>query len=640
MATDMLYNSIILHSIHTRQFHQEPVLDQSGTDQIGQKFTIHVEGIMHLQSAVGSIGGNNPTPNVGPAGYSMGAGSISDLYAIVRAKLSQPRGLLEMWIGPAGNQQRLFRCVPTTADTKSDADRDIANGPFPKDFDIVQIAGSNLFRVSFTVECQKLECSRLNGGGSPPLALNNRWSISESMDSDFYITRVISGHLRISYGGFADLQATSVFRYEPLVVPSLEDGFQRESISFSVSPNGLEADYTVTDRQVYNAPPWPATNWSGSHTESLSNGLVLTTDLNIHLSGPPSAPTELLVARAIETASLRLGIIPGDKTTWGKQFMIQGASLTTSIGRENSVDGRFRVQWVNYNKNESAMWNLYRPRLVGRKEDAKGKAGALLTYSRLKGQTYEYNPLISPTPEIFGYTPHGDKRDTTALFLLTCALQNPCASDISSHAPGSTQSSGDSTQDANQQTYSTTVTEKEYSQSSSSDSGTTGNYSDSTREAMYTVARMESKYIVTPLTVQMPRAISTDSDSSDEDACVCIELGPPQCQREILYEAERIGEPPQMPEPLKKYEDGNLKGTLLSATMSFCPPALSADGQSKIFRTTARYLYALNRAPKKEETLRTGVLPFTNFTLDGTNSSDTPGTSIELEYAFDSKIGP
>lgn len=168
-------------------------------------------------------------------------------------------------------------------------------------------------------------------------------------------------------------------------------------------------------------------------------------------------------------------------------------------------------------------------------------------------------------------------------------------------------------------------------------------YSPETQTAMYTIAKMESKYIITPLRVQMPKAVSTssgDSENSEEDACVFIELGPKQAQREILYEAERIGEPPAMPEPLDTYTDGKLKGTLLSATMSFCPPALSADGQSRIYRTTARYLYGLNRAPKKEETLRTGVLPFTNFTLEGTTSTDTVGTSVALEYVYDSKIGP
>ena len=649
MATDVLYNTIVLHNVHTRQFHQETIMDPSGTDQIGQKFTLQVEGIMHLQSAVGSIGGYNQTPNVGPPGYSMGAGNLSNLYAIVRAKLSQPRGLLEVWVGPAGNQQRLFRCVPTTADTKTDPDRDISNGPKPKNFDIVQIAGSNLFRVSFTVECEKVECSQLNGGYIP-VALNNRWSISEAMDSDFFITRTISGHLRISYGGFDSVnqQALSAFRYEPIVVPPLEDGFHRESITFSVAVDGLSADYVVVDKQVFTAPPWPATNWSGSHTESTAQGATYVTDLQVHLSGPPSAPTALLVARAIETAVLRLGILPkekGWKSRYG-DFILQHASLTTSIGNENAVDGRFRVQWSPKDKDTSKekttdFSKLFNARLLGHTATDIGKdTGEDIIFSWVQGQQDQYHPWVSPTPNVLGYMPHGDARDPTALALLTCLLQSPCA-DNGSRLPGQAQDSSES-QQPNAKTYSTTITE---TKPSTSTTKATPNdyYSTATGEAMYTLAKMESRYIITPLRVQMPKAVSansSDSEDSDEDACVFVELGPKQAQREILYEAERIGEPPQMPEPLDTYTDGKLKGTLLSATMSFCAPALSADGQTTIYRTTARYLYGLNRAPKKEETLRTGVLPFTNFTLEGTNSTDKVGTSVALEYAYSSQLGP
>ena len=244
------------------------------------------------------------------------------------------------------------------------------------------------------------------------------------MDSDFFVTRTITGHLRLSYGAFAVLQATSPFQYEPYVVPALEDGFQRESISFSVATDGLSADYTISDRQVYTSPPWPATGWSGSHTESTSNGVTYTSEVNVHLSGPPSAPMELLVARAIETAQLRLNIQAGDKK-WGETFMLQGASLTTSIGRENSVDGRFRVQWVNSPTKGSALGNLALPRLTK----------SNLKYTQYKGQQDPYNQRVSPTPNVYGYEPHGDKRDTTALFLLTCCLQSPCA-DNSSRIPG------------------------------------------------------------------------------------------------------------------------------------------------------------------------------------------------------------
>ena len=50
MATNVTYNGVELHNCLTRQWVQEVVYDESGTDMIGHRFGLRFECILHVQN--------------------------------------------------------------------------------------------------------------------------------------------------------------------------------------------------------------------------------------------------------------------------------------------------------------------------------------------------------------------------------------------------------------------------------------------------------------------------------------------------------------------------------------------------------------------------------------------------------------
>jgi hypothetical protein len=127
---------------------------------------------------------------------------------------------------------------------------------------------------------------------------------------------------------------------------------------------------------------------------------------------------------------------------------------------------------------------------------------------------------------------------------------------------------------------------------------------------------MESTYFYNSLRVQMPIARTPDPSTEDtRDTSVVFTLGGRQGRREIRVDAESAGGWPQIPSPVDEYTDGTLKGTRLKFWHRLHVPILTVDGRDKMYRITAYYLYAMNRAPLDSETLNVGVLPYTSLTL-------------------------
>ena len=148
MSTDVHYNGIELHNVVTRGWDQEVVYDDSNTDLLFYKFKLKFEGILHVQG--GSISTNRAW--IAKDGGGGTTSSATALMREVRAALGQPRGRLEVKIGG----QTALLCVPGVVDFAADPDRDVDNGPKPHSVSVEHISGSQLFRVSFSVDCAKV----------------------------------------------------------------------------------------------------------------------------------------------------------------------------------------------------------------------------------------------------------------------------------------------------------------------------------------------------------------------------------------------------------------------------------------------------------------------------------------------------
>lgn len=199
----------------------------------------------------------------------------------------------------------------------SDADKrnsDVNNGPRPISVRIVQ--KTDLFAViSFTVEVTKIRClagetydtDEKSVLGSDPTnenqcVVSHRCWTEESIDEHFYTTRVTHGRIQIMNPN------TSIhwFRRKSTYYPALEDGFKRESVRFAESDDGLTLDYTVTDRQVQNAAPFPATSFSGSAAFSVINGAEMSMHMSITLDGRVDCQRQALLVRALQAVTAKL----------------------------------------------------------------------------------------------------------------------------------------------------------------------------------------------------------------------------------------------------------------------------------------------------------------------------------------------
>jgi len=607
MATDVYYNGVQLHNVVTREWHQEVEYDESHSDQLFTRFKLRFEGLIHGTS------GNEQYMGVpawtGFAAVGAGAGNAIDTYQNVRKYLTQARGVLQIQMGG----RTVLYCEPATGQNLASYQRDVDNGPHPIACDLIHIAAENVFRVSFSITCTLLECFTYAG---MPFVLSNRWSIAESMDEQFFITRNIRGKIRMS----TSIVPGHAFKY--IVTPGLEPTFKRMRVDYAVSSNGLDANYSIVDRQTHTAAPWPATSIDAVHTESTAaseGGTFFHSSVQVRMTGSPEADKRLLIRRCVELIYWKLDL---NNKKFGQDWFVVNGAIIDNIGESNAVECRLTI---------GHFWNP--------KEHAEnlahlmaGEVGAPLTSQTFPQIANEgpYSPQVSRNPQMYGYYSLDGIRDPSAmLYALHCFLQQPCQPDLDHQiAQGSFSPYSSGEPDST----TTTVTQQE--SASLNPDWADENYDYEEQEAgLYTVARAESTYSAVPCRVQLPIARNSAGGLEDgDDTSVTMGLAATQCRREIRVEAERIGKWPGLPAPLDSYTDGDLKGKLLKHWDRYLPPVLTPDGRKKVYKVEAYYLYALNRPPRTDEATRVGVLQFTNA-----SQSD---NAITRDAIYETRLNP
>ncbi len=326
MPTTITYGPVTLHNVLTRQWEQEVVHDDSGTDILYHKFKLRFESLVH---AAGYQGG-------APAwtAKSTGLGSAIGNFAEVRSWLSRDRQSFQIKMtNESGVDTTVLEAYPT-ASYPAHVHRDVNNGPHVTDLQVIHVAGGRCFRLSWAVEVSLVECVLSNQLTAVPWILNNRWSVREEMDESQFLSRTVEGTLRLSA---PVAQLGNDFR--GLVVPGLERGFRRAAIEFATDKTGLECTYRVLDRQVHTAAPWPAVKMDITHTEGVAEETKFYSDVTVRLEGSPDASRGLLITRAIQIleARLRFQITQAGGV---KSWILSQMVITETIGDRNVVEAR------------------------------------------------------------------------------------------------------------------------------------------------------------------------------------------------------------------------------------------------------------------------------------------------------------
>ena len=196
---------------------------------------------------------------------------------------------------------------------------DVNNGPKPISVSVLYSC-REYHKIRFEIEVAKVRCfagEAVKNADDPVIpsadiakgiVVSNRCWTNESIDDNFYTTRVFSGKLTISKN-----TNTSVHSYRDCYYPPLEAGFRRESVRFSESSDGLSLSYIVTDKQIRNAAPYPVTQFSGRLDYSFEY-TVERVSMQLTVVGSPFAHRETLLGIARATMNKKMSSLCNDKS--------------------------------------------------------------------------------------------------------------------------------------------------------------------------------------------------------------------------------------------------------------------------------------------------------------------------------------
>jgi hypothetical protein len=422
MPSTLTYNNVEMHNVLFRRFEQRMEYDPSRTDVIFCRFTIACEGIIHSQGTTFTSAnwiaqqGAGSSPSTLPA--------PQPLLVFIQQSLWQPR--CQLTINMGGNP--VFLCQPPGNMPNSDVD----NGPKPKAVVLTHITSNAIvgptYHCEFEIECATLLCPQTSSNLMSPI-LDNRWSIAERLDDEYFTTRTIHGSMRASN------QTINPDAYRYLLVPTLEQGFKRDSIDFNLQTDGLTVDYVVVDKQVHTAAPWPAVKIDVMHSEGTGNGGDFESECRVNLSGHPGADKLALFSLAVRIIEDRLGKISDlgkDTAKVPAAFM-----MIDQIGERNHISVMLKLR-----HNLGTIEGIINP---GNYYGCPiGKLGRPLNFAPLGtfgtvNYPNAYNPMVSGVPGPWGYysnciagTGSGEVLRTSQLvaLMMLCYTQYPCMSTL------------------------------------------------------------------------------------------------------------------------------------------------------------------------------------------------------------------
>jgi len=625
------YGNVSLYHVTTESISQEPMWDDSGTDLLYMKTTIKVSGFVHghyewfyqTQSA-------NDGLNYG--------GSAADAEIAVR-KILGPRQTFGMWNGcsgegqlPDGQMQHYVSAAPSrmvppgpngTANINL-AGIDLNNGPRNTSWEVTQVAGNEVFRVSATFEICQLEC-KYPGTANSFGVLSNRWSCADALDVDNQVVRTYNGTL-VCASANINIQS---FRW--FTVPPLQPLMRLDSMSFVVSEDGLKLNWTVVHKEVASAAPYPARSWSLEHTEEYTSGMKGVSHVDVELTGQTDVDKSRLITLAYWLIFAKtFGKTPdaiaalNDGGAFQKQFIVQSIQVTDHAGEKNRISARAKVQRLgNQSNNQTVAFGLLGAAIV------VGDLPAPQGTEPLYQQSLSWGAYPDQVPEIQG--------PAKLAGIFACYLQYPCNNNHATYVCGQT-SPGNSV-DQNATALACPVPQIPVPSRVVVTNNFTAfsYYSSSQTTAIYTFWQIDNLYRTKKMRAQMPIASAPVSGPNYSPGSVFVQFAAPQTKRIIRVSAERVGQEPEFPDPenLPPFPiPSGLSGTqgitqvCLDVRIKPGTPIITVLGQ-KLFRADAEYLIGFSRAPNAGEQLALGNDKWTNF---GDQSTDVSGALTNSDW--------
>lgn len=592
---------VILNNVQTREFAQEAVYDDSNTDVMYQKFRITVAAMCHTQVHTGLTADQVGAP------YAARGLSVESIDEGVRAGLDGMLQSLSPTNAGATAQERAVRQILQTkggmfvmrfgggaavtgkvilaakkpsAEAASlpngsdpiDVPDEVNNGPKPLMLKIVSVANDRMLKIEWSVEVCVAEC--VGGSTFASGILSNRWSMQDTIDSNFYTTRRISGRVRTRSA------LTNPHNYRALVLPPLDDGFRRESATFGATADGLYLEYVFVDREVAFAAPFPATSWSLTHRETCGPAIEGYGEVHITLSGPRNADKFQMIG--VAAAIIQSRLLP-------RNFFIlptiKELSVTDNCSTEENSIEVHATAWhprVNVAFDVLAQQGV----LVLNPEQLKPMGAIANTALANYNRDVSRDPGISGTASLAG--------------AVIAALQSACDDrhayrDVAVEPVSST---GERTSRPTTSSYIIgEIPEPDFSYMSVSHLASPYLHYDA--QSAYA-----SNSNVGPTVIAR-----TSSNSEGEATVQFFRLSKAHWKRTLTIEAIRLGATPQFPEVQSFTDENGIQHVLLSSDVTIKAPELMAD-QTVIH--SARYVavYGMSRPPTATERLRTAGVPW------------------------------
>jgi hypothetical protein len=621
-GTDVFYNGVWLRNCLTRQFDQTVEYDESGTDRLFTRFHITVENLV--------------SENITEWGECHGALlNRTDLnHADAQTKMSALHGLLSVprqyfeyrQGGVALIKADSNVAIDSVAGAVFQTTTDLNNGPKPKVVSIQHVIANKCYRVTFAIEICLLLCGELNDtttfanvnwaslGLTGPKAsaainrklLSNRFSIEEVRDGSFYNTRTVIGRARVAHPALWDL----TIRY--LLLPMLPFGYKRESLQFTHNSDGLDVAYRIVDRQRYAAPPWPAIDFHGTHTEATGmDGVISQGSVSVRMLGQPGTAKKYLLMAAIAVVESRIGKLGrlGEADT----KVITDHIQITDVLHENVVEIAIAFRRFGEEEAQSSRFaNVMYQRLgllpsvfalqgnATVRSDGRPANSDLWTFAP-DPWGYEGHPPYGVFAQFLqdGCWPVHMTPDTSGYTGPPLESRYPQLDEESGSRGGSYQNGGDdlgSEPPPPDQSYSDRASEDH-------------------KALPYTDVEVKIDYFNDYGLVALPFIKSGSSDEPENDDVLITRLHAPTCRKNIFLTAKRVGAQPKIPKLDYDYTDANgIRYRLDEFHPEFTAPRLMANGLDFEYQINARLVYLMSRALKQDDELSFGSLPWDNTT--------------------------
>ncbi len=593
----VVYGGFKLPLVKTNTLSQESIYTEDGIDYMYTKYTLDCNCLVTLDSL-------NVVPELD------GINEINQKIEAFREFIMQPRRAFQFSLGDQ-DANMIEIGAP-----------DIAGGPFPKSFNIVEIQGANAAVMSFTIEAHKSDCPDDREGDESEI-LSNRFAVTTRYDQNFYATRTITGKLVLK--GRTNPQPDE---FRNVVMPELPHGYRRNTMDFQVASNGLTLAYTIVDLEKFLLDS-ASTTVSGSYTEeSINRGAKVFGQLDISLSAPKNFAKAFLYIRAVEIAFSRVTEF---------DFLLS-ASVREELF-DNTVQFRLRFQKeptaVNRIKSGFALLGnraglgISDPTDFVRLNLPKKKV-------RVEGQEVFFNDRDFFNPEdatAVNRNQHSADlsiRNEEIIRAAVVAWKDPCVQkpDTVRYKPMDEDVPEEDLDDPEPEITVTEVAKDEDLPVPNYGSDHLAIDIENKRSFMLMEADIEIDYKTLTNVIQLPIANgpkSTDSpfglgDEFNDD--VFVILSRPRMVKTISWTFERVDKQPSIPNPFDEYivpnTNGTVKARLLKKVISPNAAQLAADGKKELFSISGAYEYGFNRVLTEEQKeLDIGSLPWDSSTVRG-----------------------